>query len=235
MCNWLSTPKCVEWRCSAPPLNKLYLMRLHSAIEAHLSQQHGPVGNVCLANDWLCSFSSPSNSMNQWIFRVLDCAFPYGKTVGKAVTAEKGLTLIELLISFGIISILSAIALPSLLNFSSRARHSEAQITVSSILRAQQGYYLVNGDFTRNVASLALGISDSEYYRYKTHPFIDHRTLEGEQVSGATAIAEPLLDFKGYMGKVWADNPGGNAQLQSVLCEGDIGETYFMNSRTYCP
>lgn len=178
--------------------------------------------------------------MNQWfVWGIRHALAPHAlpspkATSYKAVTAETGLTLLELLVSIVVVSVLSAIALPSFLNFSSRARHSEAKITLSSILRGQQSYYVANGEFSGNIRDLSLGISDSENYRYKTHAFTNHQTLEGVQVSGATAIAEPLTTVRGYMGKVWVDTSLESPRMGTVLCEGNIGETYFMDGQTYC-
>lgn len=161
--------------------------------------------------------------MNQWFIAVCNRS------------SEKGVTLLELLVSVVMVGILSAIAAPSLLSFSLRARHAEAQVNVGAILRAQQYYYVTRNEFATTLPSLALGISDSEFYQYKTDSFNDHQTLAGIVVTGTTAIAIPLKDVRGYMGKVWLDGSTGTLEMQSVICEGDIGDTYFMNDRTYCP
>lgn len=147
---------------------------------------------------------------------------------------DKGLTLLELLVSVVIVGILSAIAVPSFLSFSTRARHAEAQVTVGSMLRAQQSYYTWKNEFAASLPDLELGISDSQHYRYRVHQFTGHRTLSGDQVDGTTAIAIPLTNLRGYMGKVWVDGSTGALEVKSVLCEGDIGATYFMDGRTYC-
>jgi type IV pilus assembly protein PilA len=75
--------------------------------------------------------------------------------------ANGGFTLIELLVVIIIIGILSAIALPSFLNQANKAKQSEAKTYVGSMNRAQQAYYMENGQFSPNVGLLGLGISDS--------------------------------------------------------------------------
>ncbi|MEM7770197.1 MAG: type IV pilin-like G/H family protein [Cyanobacteria bacterium P01_E01_bin.6] len=148
--------------------------------------------------------------------------------------STQGLTLIELITSLVIISILSAIALPSFLNLSLRSRHAEAQVNVASILRAQQAHYTWKNEFARNLDDLQLHISDSQFYAYRTNTFTDHQTLSGERVDGIVAIAVPQAEVRGYMGKSWVEVSAGTPAVVTILCEGNIGESYFMNHRTYC-
>ncbi|MEB3211128.1 MAG: type IV pilin-like G/H family protein [Leptolyngbyaceae bacterium] len=150
--------------------------------------------------------------------------------------STQGLTLLELITSLVVVSILSAIALPSFLNFSLRSRHAEAQVNVGSMVRAQQSHYMWKNAFTTNLSELGLGISNSPFYQYTTVQFSGHQTLAGSPVDGVSSIAIPLTDVRGYMGKTWVDaDSGGIPEVKTVMCEGDIGATYFMNNRTYCP
>jgi type IV pilus assembly protein PilA len=76
-----------------------------------------------------------------------------------------GFTLIELLVSIMIIGVLSAIALPSYLNQTSKAKGTEAKANLGTINRAQQVYYL-----EKNVLANTLNILDAKisqrYYSY---------------------------------------------------------------------
>lgn len=151
------------------------------------------------------------------------------------VYSYQGLTLLELLVAIAILGILSAVAAPTFLSYSTRARQTEAQTNVGSMLRAQQAYYTWGNSFTDDLAALEIGISNSRYYEYRTHVFTNHFNVNGDRVNGAIAIAVPLADVRGYMGKVWTDDASGVLELRSVMCEGEIRDAYFMNSRTYCP
>jgi type IV pilus assembly protein PilA len=61
--------------------------------------------------------------------------------------SEKGFTLIELLVVIIIIGILAAIALPSFLNQSNKAKQGEAKTYVSSANKGQQAYFTEKGTF----------------------------------------------------------------------------------------
>lgn len=73
---------------------------------------------------------------------------------------DHGFTIIELLIVMMTIGIISAIALPSVLNQASKAKQVEAKTYISTMNRAQQLYYLENFSFTNSIDSLELGLSN---------------------------------------------------------------------------
>ena len=168
--------------------------------------------------------------MNLWFTQALNVPTIFRQ---KALS-EQGFTLLELLVSVVVVGILSAVAVPSFLSFSMRSRHAEAQVNVGSMLRAQQVHFMWNDEFATTLPALDLGISASQHYDYRTHSFTNHQTFNGDQVDGVIAIAVPLTNVRGYMGKVWVDTATGIPELRSVMCEGDMGASYFMNNQTYC-
>jgi type IV pilus assembly protein PilA len=131
--------------------------------------------------------------------------------VFKLVTRQKlGFTLIELLVSIVIIGVLSAIALPSFLNQSAKARGSEAKANLGSMNRAQQAYRLENGTFASSINSLKAVASFSgngQFYNY---------SITGA-TNTASVSADPLQQsFKVYDAGV---SIGLNTSFFQVICE----------------
>jgi type IV pilus assembly protein PilA len=75
---------------------------------------------------------------------------------------SEGFTLIELLVVILIIGILSAIALPSFLSQSAKAKQTEAKNFVGTVNRAQQAYRMENQNFTSTIADLQVNIPTTQ-------------------------------------------------------------------------
>jgi len=155
--------------------------------------------------------------------------------IGKKKENE-GFTLIELLVVIIIIGILSAIALPSFLNQANKGKQSEAKQYAGSMNRAQQAYFLENGEFTTELNKLGMGIrSQTENYVYE----IGGNAASGVSNNGYSTKA-PL---KSYVGVVSLSTQGGTSEATTlaVLCESDavgVGSTQnpaFDGTQPSCP
>lgn len=146
-------------------------------------------------------------------------AFTYSQFFAKQKNEQHmGFTLIELLVVIIIIGILSTIALPSFLAQAAKARASEARVTVGSLNRAQQTYYLEHQQFAQDDGNstafekLSLGIKDDTtnytYLVVTTDPTV-------KIISKATAKNN---DLKGSAGGVFSSAGLTN----SILCEADV-------------
>lgn len=132
----------------------------------------------------------------------------------KTSKSSSGFTLIELLVVIIIIGILSAIALPSFLNQTAKARQSEAKSNLGAINRAQQAYYLENSEFANNLQQLGLGLEEkTANYTYTSELINDGK--------GAITIAIPADDgtYKGYLGAVGLINGSSNPTVATKICE----------------
>ena len=140
--------------------------------------------------------------------------------------ANGGFTLIELLVVIIIIGILSAIALPSFLNQANKAKQSEAKTYVGSANRAQQAYYLENGEFvdtTANFGLLGLGIETSTAnYLYTLAAQGDAAVRQQAQPASGGA-ADATSSLKAYAGAVKIGTIGTGATAEATtlasLCE----------------
>ncbi len=126
-----------------------------------------------------------------------------------------GFTLIELLVVIIIIGILSAIALPSYLKQTAKARASEAKTNIGSMNRAQQAYFLENQTFADDTsvsAIVRLGISTgntTDNFVYTAVPIDNIKTAVANR---GTSNKDDILS---YVGGVFYQ-PGSTA---TILCE----------------
>ncbi len=115
-------------------------------------------------------------------------------------SAQKGFTLIELMIVVAIIGILAALAIPAYTDYTIKSRVGEGASLTGAFKTATEVYWSENGTLTGIVAGLnasTLGLS----------------AVEGEYVSAITFLTGPILDVE-YKDttKLGADAPTGANQ-----------------------
>ncbi len=76
---------------------------------------------------------------------------------------KRGFTLIELLVVVLIIGILSSVALPQYTKAVERARAVEAITNIDAIYKAEQIYYMANGEYTTNLEDLDVEVTEKNY------------------------------------------------------------------------
>ena len=137
---------------------------------------------------------------------------------------EKGFTLIELLVVIIIIGILAAIALPSFLNQSNKAKQSEAKTYVGTLNKGQQAYFTEKNRFGSDVAILGIGVkTTTENYNYVSAGTVYNGTVITENSALSTATSKAVA-LRGYGGMVALSVVSTTSDVTSlaILCENNI-------------
>jgi prepilin-type N-terminal cleavage/methylation domain-containing protein len=108
----------------------------------------------------------------------------------------KGYTLVELLVVIFIIGILTAIALPSFVSTSFRAKETQGRLFISQINRRQQTYFTEHGVFANNLEDLGIVNEKPTFYSF----FFKSKTgyTKDVQVDATQNFSNPnMRDFRG--------------------------------------
>ena len=113
------------------------------------------------------------------------------------MNAQKGFTLIELMIVIAIIGILAAIAIPSYQNYIKKAAYSEIPVAMSSIRTAIDTCYGIEKDFTKCDEEDEIG---ETLPTGLTNKALNEIALtEAEDAAGPVIITATPNDFKGIV------------------------------------
>lgn len=133
--------------------------------------------------------------------------------------ADKGFTLVELLVVIVIIGILTAIALPSFLNQTAKAKQSEAKQNVSTVIKAQQSLRTEQARFTTSLDDLALGTLSTANASTTNY---DYSITSADPTIDTTVQAQSKdIALRSYNGATVVASDPNTSQIAwtSVICE----------------
>lgn len=130
----------------------------------------------------------------------------------KSQNNNDGFTLIEVVVVVVIISILSGIAIPSMLNNIAKAKQAEAKMAIGSINKAQAAYRMDENSFASNMGNLGLALPmETDEYIYVIS--------SADNSSTVTAQAKDTA-LKGYSGAaVRFTDVENQSAIATVICE----------------
>lgn len=132
---------------------------------------------------------------------------------------QQGFTLLEILIVFVLMGILSAIALPSFLGQANKAKQAEARLYLGSMNRAQQVYVMEQGQFTSSLDKLGISLnSQTSHYQY-TARLSNQPDSQNYVVHQADSLHPNLRPYSGMVAVV--TEATGETLSVSILCEAD--------------
>ena len=130
----------------------------------------------------------------------------------KNKNAQKGFTLIEVMIVVAILGILSAIALPSYTKYVEKSRRTDAKVELLRIAQLQESFFAQRLSYAKDLKEL--GLADKKVFSGDGHYIV---TMLNPTPAGCSAVAgAACVSFR-----LTAEPPSpGGVQLSDVACTG---------------
>ncbi|WP_428073952.1 type IV pilin protein [Candidatus Avelusimicrobium luingense] len=138
-----------------------------------------------------------------------------------------GFTLIELLVVVLIIGILASVALPQYKQAVNKAKMTQAMAVLESMGKAEEAYYLANGEYTTDMDALDMGVGASVFSPNWTAIILDTNGTAPHLETRAKFLPNYVyLIYQLNKGKMYCSLTG-TAKTQQV-CKKMYGDTEVM-------
>ena len=133
-------------------------------------------------------------------------------------SSNKGFTILELMIVIIILGIFAAISVPQLLGMVAKARETEIQTQIASLVRAENAYFLEHGEFAKinntqmrnNEHGLDVAIKNDKY---------NIRTTLASNYNAVRVKATALRDYSDSLKNYTAGLHYSGGMFASVTCQ----------------
>ena len=107
------------------------------------------------------------NHSTYWISVNVEAALDRQRRGLRARVSQGGFTLIELMMVVGIIGVLASIAIPTFMQYQTRARQSEARTSLGAIYMGEHAYWIETGRYG-SIGEIRYVIAGRTRYTYRT-------------------------------------------------------------------
>jgi len=130
-----------------------------------------------------------------------------------------GFSLIEVLVVLGIVSLLTAIAVPSYSSYGYKARRAEGMSELARVLQRQEKYYMNRMSYATTLANLGLQVSDNKIESEDGNYLVEATACKGSTIARCvllTARPQGKQEGDGWLSidsrgeKNWQKNTGGD-------------------------
>ena len=134
--------------------------------------------------------------------------------------AQKGFTLIELMVVVAIIGILAAIAIPNFVKFQARSKQTEAKANLKAVFTAEKAFYQEKNRYSSLTGEVGFEPERNNRYAYFLNSTGTYEARTASTITEATTYGGVLVDVFKYG---TANNMNQTAPINQCTGSGTVG------------
>jgi len=147
------------------------------------------------------------------------------------ITNTRGFTLIELMVSVGIVGILASVAVPNYNRYTAKARQTEAKVNLGSIYTAEQAYTTDIGNYTGCLYTIGYNPT-TNYYLVGFNSLNYQAAFYATTAGGATATCTKPATGTGFFFTA-PNTANGTAPLANLSYSGTVNGVNIISGTIY--